>query len=87
MDKVLSAPPAAAEQYRSQITKGLQGNPTEAGRARLAGRKLLCEEIKQLPAKARAPLELGCVSLLVELSVASQNTCRKHRRFPLPATL
>ena len=87
MDKVLSAPPAAAEQYRSQITKGLQGNPTEAGRARVAGRKLLCEEIKPLPAKARAPLELGCVSWLVELSVAEQNTCLKQRRFPPPATL
>jgi hypothetical protein len=74
MDKVLSALPAVAEQYRSQITKGLQGNPTEAGRARVAVRKLLCDEIKLLPAKGGAPLQLGFASSLVELVVASR--CR-----------
>lgn len=51
MDKVLHALPAAAEQYRQQITKGLQGNPTEAGRARIAVRKLLGDQINLLPAK------------------------------------
>jgi chromosome segregation ATPase len=51
MDKVLHALPAAAEQYRQQITKGLQGNRTEAGRARIAVRKLLGDQINLLPAK------------------------------------
>lgn len=51
MDKILAALPAAAGQYRSQIEKGLQGNPTEAGRARVAVRKLLGDQIKLLPAK------------------------------------
>lgn len=51
MDKVFQALPAAANQYRAQIDKGLQGNPTEAGRARVAVRKLLGDEIKLLPAK------------------------------------
>ena len=36
MDKVLAALPAAADQYRKQITLGLKGNAAEAGRARVA---------------------------------------------------
>lgn len=87
MDKVLSATPAAAEQYRSQITKSLQGNPTEARRARVAARKLLCDEIKRLPPRAALPLQPGVASLLVELSVAEQGTCLKQRRLPPLATL
>jgi DNA invertase Pin-like site-specific DNA recombinase len=51
MDKVLAALPAAANQYRGQIEKGLQGNPTEAGRARVAVHKLLGDQIKLVPAK------------------------------------
>lgn len=50
MAKVLHALPAAAAQYRQQITKGLQGNPTEAGRARIGVRRLLGDSIKLLPA-------------------------------------
>ena len=37
--------------YRGQIEKGLQGNPTEAGRARVAVRKLLGDAIRLVPAK------------------------------------
>lgn len=51
MDKVLHALPAAAEEYRQQIVKGLQGTPAEASRARMAVRKLLGDEIKLVPAK------------------------------------
>jgi site-specific DNA recombinase len=51
MDKVLHALPAAAAQYRQQIIEGLQGHPEEAGRARIAVRKLLGDQIKLLPAK------------------------------------
>lgn len=51
MDKVLHALPAAAAQYRQQIEKGLQGQPAEAGRARIAVRKLLGDQIKLTPAK------------------------------------
>ena len=51
MGKVLHALPAAAAHYRQQITKGLQGNPTEAGRARIGVRRLLGDSIKLLPAK------------------------------------
>lgn len=51
MDKVLHALPAAAKQYRDQVTKGLQGHPAEAGRVRIAVRKLLGDQIKLLPAK------------------------------------
>lgn len=49
--KVFHALPSAANQYRGQIEKGLQGNPTEAGRARVAVRKLLGDAIQLLPAK------------------------------------
>jgi site-specific DNA recombinase len=51
MDKVLAALPAAADQYRKQIKLGLKGNTTEAGRARVAVRKLLGDEITVVPAK------------------------------------
>jgi hypothetical protein len=51
MDTILRALPAAAAQYRTQIDKGLQGNPTEAGRARVAVRKLLGDRIDLVPAK------------------------------------
>jgi hypothetical protein len=51
VDKVLHALPAAAAQYRQQIEKGLQGNPAEAGRARIAVRKLLGDQIKLTSAK------------------------------------
>jgi len=51
MGKVLNALPAAAGQYHDQIRKGLKGNPTEAGRARIAVRKLLGGDVKLLPAK------------------------------------
>jgi site-specific DNA recombinase len=49
--KVLHALPAAAKQYRDQIAKGLQGNQTEAGRARVAVRQLLGNAITLKPAK------------------------------------
>ncbi len=39
--KILAALPGAAKQYRDQITKGLQGNPLEAGRGRVAVRQLI----------------------------------------------
>jgi site-specific DNA recombinase len=51
MDKVLATLPACATQYRQQIQKGMQGNPTEAGRARVAVRKLLGDDIRLVPAK------------------------------------
>ncbi|HEX5459617.1 MAG TPA: hypothetical protein VFX20_06565 [Steroidobacteraceae bacterium] len=56
MGKVLHALPAAAKQYRDQITKGLQGHPAEAGRARIGVRRLLGDTIKLLPAKGGAHL-------------------------------
>jgi hypothetical protein len=43
--KLLRALPAAAKQYREQITKGFQGNVIEAGRARAAARQLLGDQI------------------------------------------
>ena len=48
---VLHALPAAAAQYRQQITKGLQGHPAEAGRARIGVRRLLGDSIKLMPAE------------------------------------
>jgi DNA invertase Pin-like site-specific DNA recombinase len=55
-DKILAAMPAAAKQYRDQIKKGLQGNPTEAGRGRIAVRQLLGDSIVLKPAKDRSHL-------------------------------
>src|SRR5581483_3214673 len=56
MDKIFHALPSAAKQYRDQIRKGLQGNPIEAGRARVAVRRLLGDEIILKPAKDRSHL-------------------------------
>jgi hypothetical protein len=57
-ERILHALPAAAKQYRDQITRGLkngrkvlQENPTEAGRARVAVRRLLGNTIRLEPAK------------------------------------
>lgn len=63
------------------LTKGSHGNPTEAGRARVAVWKLLCDEIEQPPAEGRAPLQPGFASLWVELSVAEQGTCLEKDAF------
>jgi site-specific DNA recombinase len=69
MDKVLAALPAAADQYRNQIRLGLKGNTTEAGRARVAVRKLLGDAIVLTPAKGGkhliANLEFQRAALLV----------------------
>ena len=54
--KLLRALPAAAEQYRDQITKGFTGNVIEAGRARVAVRQLLGDQITLKPAKDRSHL-------------------------------
>jgi hypothetical protein len=54
--KLLRALPAAAEQYRDQITKGFTGNVIEAGRARVAVRQLLGDQITLEPAKDRTHL-------------------------------
>jgi hypothetical protein len=50
-DKILHGLPRAAQQYRDQITKGLTGDPKEAGLARIAVRQLLGNEITLKPAK------------------------------------
>jgi site-specific DNA recombinase len=54
--KLLRALPAAAKQYRDQITKGFTGNVIEAGRARVAVRQLLGDQITLKPAKDRTHL-------------------------------
>jgi hypothetical protein len=56
--KALRALPAAAaaKQYRDQITKGFAGNVIEAGRARVAVRQLLGDQITLKPAKDRSHL-------------------------------
>jgi DNA invertase Pin-like site-specific DNA recombinase len=54
--KLLRALPAAAKQYRDQITKGFGGNVIEAGRARVAVRQLLGGYIILRPAKDRSHL-------------------------------
>ncbi len=51
MEAGFRALPAAAAQCRTQIDKGLQGNLTEAGRARVAVRKLLGDRIDLTPAR------------------------------------
>lgn len=55
-EKILRALPAAAKQYRDQIIKGFTGNIIEAGRARVAVRTLLGEQITLKPAKDRSHL-------------------------------
>ena len=55
-EKLLRALPAAAKQYRDQITKGFRGNIIEAGRARVAVRTLLGQQITLKPAKDRTHL-------------------------------
>jgi site-specific DNA recombinase len=55
-EKLLRALPAAAKQYRDQINKGFSGNVIEAGRARVAVRTLLGEQITLKPAKDRSHL-------------------------------
>lgn len=54
--KLLHALPAAAKQYRDQIRKGLQGHLIEAGRARVAVRQLLGDQITLKPRKDRTHL-------------------------------
>ena len=53
---MLAAMPEAAKQYRTQIRKGLQGDATEAGRARIAVRLLLGDAIVLIPAEDRSHL-------------------------------
>jgi len=54
--RILRALAAAARQYRDQIIKGFGGNVVEAGRARVAVRTLLGNEIVLRPAKERTHL-------------------------------
>ena len=55
-EKLLRALPAAAKQYRDQITKGFAGSLIEAGRARVAVRQLVGDRIVLKPAKDRTHL-------------------------------
>jgi site-specific DNA recombinase len=54
--KILRALPAAAREYRDQISKGFGGNVVEAGRARLAVHRLLGSEVVLRPAKDKTHL-------------------------------
>jgi hypothetical protein len=54
--EILRALPAAAKQYRDQITKGFGGNVVEAGRAQVAVRTLLGNEIMLRPANDKTHL-------------------------------
>ena len=66
-EKILHALPGATKQYRDQVTKGLSGDPNEAGLVRVAARQLLGDEITLKPAKGgthlRAHLQFHCAAL------------------------
>ena len=89
MDRIFHALPAAAAQYRNQIEKGLLGNLIEAGRARVAVRKLLGERIDLVPAKGGghliAHLEFQRAALLARTvgSVGSEGCFELYSNYAL----
>jgi len=79
-EKVLLALPAAAKQIRDQLKRGLSGNPTEAGRARVASRSVLGEEIVLKPNKDRTHLVAHFQFNRMALSLYLETRIEKARR-------